>query len=421
MLLRDEQKLPRTAPLSAVPELVLALILLTAGPASTRAAVQTRHVVIVGIDGERYSETFGDPTYTWCPRRAVDLAGIGARPTQFRNVGLTTTNPGFSTIVTGTLQTIANDGSERPNSPTLFEYLRQQKGTPAEKVRLVTRKVKLDVLAYSDHPDYGAAFGGTVQTGYTTDAQVYQAARTALETHQPVLTFVHFGEPDLAAHSNNWLGYLAGMRTADSLTWRLWNDIQAIPEMAGKTTLFVTNDHGRHDQAHGGFQNHGDGCEGCRRIHMIMAGPDNFANFTSPATHEQRAIARTAGHLLGLSMPLAEGQVMDDLLLEPSIPLSTPGPGSTLQRLALAVFPNPTRAGAEVRVTGALAGELRVELLDASGRRIARLSSGSAGAGTRTWSWAGLDDAGRPVPPGRYIVRVSSRGEVREAPLIKLR
>ena len=398
---------------------VLALGLVLACTTAARAAIQTQYVVIVGIDGERYSETFGNPGFPWCPRRALDLATIGARPAQFRNVGLTITNPGFSTIVTGTLQTIANDGSERPHKPTLFEYLRQQKGTPAAQVRLVVRKAKLDVLAYSDHPDYGAAYGGTVQTGYANDAQVYQAARTALQTYQPVLTFVHFGEPDLAGHANNWLGYLAGMRVADSLTWRLWNDIQAIPAMAGKTTLFVSNDHGRHDDAHGGFQNHGDSCEGCRRIHMIMAGPDNYTNFTSAAVHEQRAIARTAGYLLGLSLPLADGdsQVMDDLLLEPSTQLAVPGNGPSPSRWQLSVFPNPTRAGAEVRVSGAAAEPSRVEVLDAHGRRVARLLHGG---GARSWTWNGTDEAGRRVPPGRYIVRVTSRGEVQQVPLVKL-
>jgi hypothetical protein len=85
---------------------------------------------------------------------------------------------------------------------------------------------------------------------------------------------------------------------------------------------------------------------------MVMAGPDNFAGYVSPAQHDQRAIARTAGYLLGVSMPLADGVVMDDLLLEPSTPLAVPGTGTSSPRLALAVFPNPTRSGAEVRVSG---------------------------------------------------------------------
>jgi hypothetical protein len=133
-----------------------AVLLVLAGTGSARAAIQTQHVVIVAIDGARYSETLGHPTLAYCPRMGLDLAGIGARPSVFRNVGMTITCPGMSAICTGTLQDIANDGSERPHLPTLFEYLRKQKGTPASLVRVVLRKPKLDVLAYSDHASYGA-------------------------------------------------------------------------------------------------------------------------------------------------------------------------------------------------------------------------------------------------------------------------
>jgi hypothetical protein len=152
----------------------------------------------------------------------------------------------------------------------------------------------------------------------------------------------------------------------------------------------------------------------------MMIGPDNHVGLVSEAHHDQRAIARTAGHLLGLTMPLADAtsEVMDDLLLEPSGELDVPGSGAVPPRLALAVFPNPTRAGAEVRVHDAPPGA-RVELLDASGRRVATLSP--AGAIRGAWTWSGTDDAGRAVPPGRYVVRVSARGEVRDAALVKLR
>jgi len=397
---------------------ILALGALLAATGSAHAAIQTRHVVIVTIDGARYSETLGDPTFAYCPRLGLDLSGIGARPSVFRNVGTTNTCPGMSAIVTGTLQDIANDGSERPHRPTVFEYLRQQKGTPDSLVRVVVRKPKLDVLAWSDHPSYGAAYGAKSRAGFNSDALTYEAARADLFQYHPVLMLVHLGDTDFLGHANDWPGYLNSIRVADSLVWRLWNDIQSIPEMAGKTTMFVSNDHGRHDAVHGGFQNHGDACDGCRRILMVMAGPDNFTGYLSAAHHDQRAIARTAGYLLNVSMPLADGQVMDDLLLEPSTPLDVPAPGPAAPRLAVSVFPNPTRSGAEVRVSGELAREARVELMDASGRRLASLV---ANRDALAWTWAGLDDAGRVVPPGRYIVRVSARGEVRQAPLVKLR
>jgi hypothetical protein len=304
----------------------------------------------------------------------------------------------------------------------LFEYLRQQKGTPQSEVRLVVRKPKLDVLAYSDHPAYGAAYGATVSTGYATDLAVYSAARSQILAYHPVVTLVHFGDPDIFAHGGDWNAYVTALRLADSLTWQLWTAIQADPVMGGKTTIFISNDHGRHDDAHGGFVNHGDGCDGCRRIMMMMAGPDNFAGLVSPSVHDQRAVARTAAWLLGVSMPLADGRVMDDLLLEPSAPwLDVPRAGKPATRLALGIHPNPTRAGAEVRVTGANAARARVELLDVSGRRIVSLVRGGTLAEGAAWRWDGRDAGGREMSPGHYVVQATAGASIARAPLVKLR
>jgi len=398
-----------------------ALLSLVAPARPAAAAIQTRHVVIVAIDGARWSETFGNPSLGLHPHLIGELSALGSRPALFQNVGQTLTVPGMSAIVTGTLQPIANDGSERPHLPTVFEYLRQQQGTPDSLVRIVARKPKLDVLAYSDAPGYGAAYGAHARVGLASDRQTSDTARAELLRYRPTLMLVHFGDPDIIAHQGDWPGYLEALRVADSLTWALWNDIQADPEMAGRTTLFVTNDHGRHLDNFGGFQNHGDGCDGCRHIMMVMDGPDCFAGYQSEAHHDQRAIARTAGYLLGLDMPLADGAVMDDLLLEPSQPLGVPPAVDRGARLALEVFPNPSRAGAVVRLSGAEAAGARVEVLDPRGARIATLRRDDVGDGSR-WTWDGRDARGRPAPPGHYLVRARTRGgEVRLARLVRLR
>ena len=395
-----------------------ALALCAAG--SGRAAIQTQHVVIVTIDGGRYSETLGHPNLAYHPRIGVDLAAIGAQPALFQNVGVTNTNPGHCAIVTGTLQPVANDGSERPHLPTVFEYLRQQKGTAQDLTRIILRKPKLDVLAYSDHPSYGAAYGAHVTAGLNTDLSVFLTARTEILQYKPVLTLVHFGDPDIVAHSGDWPGYLTALRLADSLTWRLWNDIQADPVMGGKTTLFISNDHGRHDDAHGGFQNHGDTCAGCRRIMLLMAGPDNFAGHVSAGVHDQRAIARTAAHLLGVTMPLAAGRVLDDLLLEPSAPFVGVG-SAPLARLALEVYPNPTRSGAVVRLAGPGAERARLEVIDAGGRRVVSIAAPVNARDLLAWRWDGRDARGREVPPGRYVVRAVAGDVEGRATLVKLR
>lgn len=70
--------------------------------------------------------------------------------------------------------------------------------------------------------------------------------------------------------------------------------------------------------------------------------------------------------------------------------------------LSLAVAPNPSRGAAVVTWSGAR-DDVRFEVLDARGRRVA---SGSAGAGgTSRWTWNGRGDDGIALPAGMYFVR----------------
>jgi len=168
-------------------------------PAAGRAAIQTRHVVIVVIDGARWTETLGDPTLTWHPRMGHDLAAIGAQPGLFQNVGVTNTMPGHAAILTGTLQNILNDGTERPHKPTLFEVLRKQKGTPDSLVRIVAYKAKLAAEAYSDDPAYGAAYGATVHAGFANDSEF----QTRFERETRVIPGDRFTPPPPARPSED--------------------------------------------------------------------------------------------------------------------------------------------------------------------------------------------------------------------------
>jgi hypothetical protein len=399
---------------------VCALLGLAGAAAPARAVIHTRHVVVLVIDGARFSETLGDPTLTWHPRIGHDLAAIGAMPGRFDNVGQTVTVPGMSAIMTGTLQNVANDGSERPHSPTVCEYLRKFAGVPDSLVRVVARKPKLDVLAWSDHPDYGAAYGAVARAGFNNDLETFVEARAQLLHYRPTFMLIHLGDTDFFGHANDWPGYLGSLHLADSLVWRLWTDIQSDAGLAGTTTLFVTNDHGRHSDAFGGFQNHGDGCDGCRHIMLVMAGPDTRAGWVSAAHRDQRDIARTAGYLLGVPMPLAQGNVLDDLLLEPSQPLAVPATGALAGAPALAVYPNPTRAGSHVRLVRAGDGPASVEILDAAGRLVASPVGERDADGARVWTWDGRNTAGHPAPPGAYVVRARARGHIQLARLVKL-
>ncbi len=80
-------------------------------------------------------------------------------------------------------------------------------------------------------------------------------------------------------------------------------------------------------------------------------------------------------------------------------------------RLAsLRVHPNPANPATTVRLELTRAGRVRVDVLDARGRRVRRLLAEDLSAGSHDLLWRGNDDAGRAVASGVYRVRAVTPG-----------
>ncbi|HUL44813.1 MAG TPA: alkaline phosphatase family protein [Bacteroidota bacterium] len=265
------------------------------------------HVMIVVIDGGRYTETFG------AKDRNMPVIWNVLRPqgtifTNMRNEGKTLTCPGHASILTGVWQYIPNNGSERPHNATLFEYLRKETSAPAQSCYVISGKEKLDVLTYGTDPQYGKPYGASFLFGDTSDVETYTKVSTTISRDHPRMTIVNLPEVDLRGHAKDWNGYLYALHRADSLVGLLWTQIQSDSIMRNTTTLFVTNDHGRHDEQHGGFQNHGDTCEGCRHIMLLALGPDFPAGNVVTDTTTQVDLAPTSAQILGILMPPTQGK-----------------------------------------------------------------------------------------------------------------
>ena len=274
--------------------------------------INAQNVIIVVVDGARYSETFGAGS-NYIPHLYNDLKPLGTLYTDFRidyPSGYTETCPGHSAIETGTWQPIENDGSERPTKPTFFEYIRKEDGNPQSDCYAVTGKSKLDILTYSSFSGYGSEYGGVwVGDDERDDALTYSKLIDVMQNYHPKIIVVNFAQVDDVAHTGNWNGYLSAITNADSYIFELWqhienNDWGYSPE---NTTIFITDDHGRHDDSHGGFQNHGDGCEGCTHIMLLAVGRNILPNQVINDTHWQIDIAPTAGLLLNFQTPYAIG------------------------------------------------------------------------------------------------------------------
>jgi phosphopentomutase len=90
--------------------------------------------------------------------------------------------------------------------------------------------------------------------------------------------------------------------------------IQADPLYKDKTTLIITNDHGRHiDNVADGFVSHGDGCDGCRHIEFLAVGPDFKKGIGFDIPYEQTDISQTVAKLLNFKMDYGKGKLITDI------------------------------------------------------------------------------------------------------------
>ncbi len=283
---------------------------------------KTRHVFIVVMDGVRWSDTFGDEKHELIPHLNGELRPQGTLFTHYYNRGITVTRQGHSTLISGTWQKVHN-GGPRLTMPTLFEYYRDEKNAPPNLCWAVFGKADYSFLHYSSHPAYGARLAGKALHGggkdnpvneYSAagDAGVLARVLEAMKTDRPDVVFVNFGYTDHAGHIAKEEGeYRAAIENCDEQMGRLWQAIQADPHYRDTTTVFFTNDHGRHSAD---FHSHGDHCEGCEHIMLLVLGPDTKRDTVVDAEALPIDVAPTAAELLGLQTPLATGRVLGECL-----------------------------------------------------------------------------------------------------------
>lgn len=285
-----------------------------------RPVYQTKNVIIIVVDGPRYQETW-DAKGKYIPMR-YQMAPSGVIFSNFSNAGVTLTNPGHTAITTGVYQNIDNGGANYPDNPSMFQYYLKQSGLPASKCQIIASKDKLHVLSNCKDPHWKDQFrpefdcgNNGPASGYRDDYTTFQHAIRTINQKHPNLTLIQFKEPDASGHSADWNGYLEGIRNTDQYISQLWRFIQNDPYYAGKTTLFVTNDHGRHNDGHAdGFVSHGDNCSGCRKIELFAIGPDFIPGTSVTTPYNQSDLLATIGELLGFQSVNGKGKMIKELL-----------------------------------------------------------------------------------------------------------
>ena len=84
-------------------------------------------------------------------------------------------------------------------------------------------------------------------------------------------------------------------------------------------------------------------------------------------------------------------------------------------------YPNPTRGAAKIEYGLPEAGEVRLAVYDALGRRVATLAAGPRPAGRHQIRWDGRSGAGARLASGLYFVRLEAGGQVRTRQLTIVR
>ena len=238
--------------------------------------------------------------------------------TAFYNNGVTTTTSGFTAITSRNYQNINNAGQQHPSYRSIFQYLIKNDSIPKQSAWIITSKDKLAVLGnctnvnWKDQclPSLDCGITGN-GSGYRHDTITLAKFFNVMSEHYPKLTLLGFREPDFSAHTNSWQNYLQEIKNTDEYIFKIWNYIQNDPYYSGTTTLFITNDHGRHLDDDD-FHSHGDECEGCRHINFFAYGPD-FKQGIIDTRRELIDISATIAELLHLNPEHIEGQIMHEL------------------------------------------------------------------------------------------------------------
>lgn len=275
-----------------------------------------QNVVVVVIDGARYTETFGDPNYTYIPHM-VELAKSGSYLDNMYNQHQTYTSRAIPAIWTGGWDGVYNltyEGQETQATytPTIFEYFRKQKNAgPSDCI--YTAKYMSNLWLSSFHSDYGPDYWPLTISSGSTDNDVLANSLDAIEHHRPQFLFVYLADVDHAGHTGNWEAYTSAIQNADQVVNTLWTTLQADDFYKDKTTMLVTNDHGRHDNEHGGFTGHGCSCNGCQNIMFLAIGPDVKENYVSTKMHELADFAVTASYILDIDPEYSTGIVIESI------------------------------------------------------------------------------------------------------------
>lgn len=308
--------------------LALALGCGEAPPTAARAGVPPDPAAIVlVIDGVRtdelvrdeVSDLTGAPGTASAPELWRTVAPEALTCRELLATAATITAPAHAALLTGVPEAYANFpadagvGPYRPVHPTLFEAAREGLGLGEDDAVLVANTNLLEGLTGSVGATLPAAWADLVGAdgGVADDGAVFDELRRRIDAGPPRLLVANLHDVDRAGHNQTAEDYLTRIARVDARIADLWTWIrEEHPSYAASVLFVVTSDHGRHrSDVPDAWQNHGDGCRGCRETPLFLVGGGATGELAE-APFALDLPPTIAAHL-GVPLPWAEGLPLD--------------------------------------------------------------------------------------------------------------
>lgn len=334
-------------------------------------------VVVTFGGGARDEETLMPDGQANVPFLMRELIPQGTFYGQVINRGILGHYVATASLATGVYETFNNFAAVTPEHPTVFEYFRRSLKRPAHDTWVVAPSNGFNRIGESGDRGYGPEYGAGVilpkrllasalspagsnlyehllRDNYETPMHAPAIDKTGLDLHQmaeilqlsvsefaaharslsspdelsvyiarhlmkklaPTLLWITLHDIDIA-HSGSYSLYLEAIQRSDRLCSQIWRTIQAEPEYAGKTSLFILPDFGRDsDESAGGngFQHHRTGDVLARTTWMLALGPGIRQNVVIERPVESVDLVPTIGRKLGFSTDRAQGKLLTEVV-----------------------------------------------------------------------------------------------------------
>ncbi len=244
--------------------------------------------------------------------------------------------PGYSEIMCGFVDTAINSNGYMPNPHTnLLEFLNKQNKLKGKVMAFcswdafdrILNEERSGIPVTSAYDVYGGKnptpnqklINDMLQASHREwnsdecfDVFTHYEAMEELKTKKPRVLYIAYGETDEWAHSKKYRSYLDAAHQVDAWLKEIWDLVQSDPQYKNKTTIFITSDHGRGNNAQVKWTTHGKDVDDADQLWFAVMGPNTTATGEVKTNTQvyQKQFAQTMAKLMGYTFtaehPVAE-------------------------------------------------------------------------------------------------------------------